>query len=70
MGARPGYVVRVVWRTLTKGLFWSGFAMNGVCPPYGWRTEESALPSSGRPSPAPLSDAEFAQWTALVRQLN
>jgi hypothetical protein len=67
MGAGPSSSLRLLWKTLSEGLMWTGFAWSGMCPPCAWK-ESAALPAD-RPCLPPLSDAEIAQWTALVRQL-
>ena len=67
MGKRPRSAMRSLWKTLAEGLMWTGVAWNGMCPPYVWK-ESAALPAD-QPCLPPLSEAELAQWTALVRQL-
>jgi hypothetical protein len=59
--------MRSLWKTLAAGLMWTGFAWNGMCPPYAWN--EPAAPPVDLPCLPPLSEAELAQWTALVKQL-
>lgn len=59
--------MRSLWKKFGEGLMWTGFAWHGLYPPCAWK-ESAALPA-GRPYPPPLSEAELAQWAALVRQL-
>ncbi|MEU6407003.1 hypothetical protein [Streptomyces sp. NPDC046985] len=56
-----------MWKRLGEGLMWTGFAWNGMCPPYAW--EESAGAPADQPCLPPLSAQELAQWAALVRHL-
>lgn len=67
MGAMPRSARRFPWKTLGEGLMWTGFAWSGMCPPCAWK-ESAALPAD-QPCVPPLSEAELAQWTALIRQL-
>lgn len=67
MGARPRSALGSLWKRFSEGLMWTGFAWNGMYPPWAWR--ETAVPTGDQPCPPPLSEAELAQWAALVRQL-
>ncbi|MFI5766665.1 hypothetical protein [Streptomyces sp. NPDC051563] len=67
MGAKLRSAARSLWKRFAEGLMWTGFAWNGMYPPHAWR--ESAAPTSDQPCLPALSEAELAQWAALVRQL-
>ncbi|WP_327257980.1 hypothetical protein [Streptomyces sp. NBC_01244] len=67
MGAKPRSALRSLWKKFGEGLMWTGFAWNGMYPPYAWK-ELTALPDDQPCLPA-LSEAELAQWAALVKQL-
>lgn len=67
MGVKPRSALRSLWKRFAEGLMWTGFAWNGMYPPLAWK-ELAALPEDPPCLPA-LSEAELAQWAALVKQL-
>ncbi len=51
-----------VGRSLGEGLMWMGFGWYGTQPPHPW--SGYAMPPAEPPCLPPLSEREFARWTA------
>ncbi|MEU0290453.1 hypothetical protein ABZ368_32190 [Streptomyces sp. NPDC005908] len=59
--------MRAIGRSIGEGFMWMGFAWYGAHPPPPWTGHAS--PPGERPCVPPLSEEEFARWTALIRHL-
>jgi hypothetical protein len=67
MRARRSSALRAIGRSLGEGVMWMGFGWYGSPLPHPWTGY--VIPPAEQPCLPPLSEEEFARWTALVEDL-
>jgi hypothetical protein len=69
MRARRSSALRAIGRSLGEGVMWMGFGWYGTHLPHPHPWPEYVFPPAEQPYLPPLSQEEFARWTALVDDL-